>query len=116
MIGAKYELGGRKANLVTDYRLGTIKVKIQSGQACSLLSLSSLVSGKRRKTHSSFFLFPATETLPLAPDESRVSWWDFLGLWKIQSVLDCLQANDWGFLCQGLSPHPIDLNRLGFLA
>ena len=75
MIGAKYELGGRKANLVTDYRLGTIKVKIQSGQACSLLFLSSLVSGKRRKTHSSFFLFPATETLPLAPEESK----EFLG-------------------------------------
>ena len=71
ITGAKCELGGRRANLVTDYRLGTIRVKTQSGQACSLFSLSSLVSGKK----NSFFLFPATETLPLAPEESK----EFLG-------------------------------------
>jgi len=68
-------LGGRNANLVTDYRLGAIKVKTKSGQACSLFSLSSSVSGKKRKTHSSFFLFPPIETLPLGPEESK----EFLG-------------------------------------
>lgn len=30
--------------------------------------------------------------------------------------LGCLQANDWGFLCPGISPHPMTQNRLGFLS
>lgn len=29
--------------------------------------------------------------------------------------LGCLQANDWGFLCPGISPHPVTQNRLDFL-
>ena len=37
------------------------KVKTRSNQTCSLLS--SLFSGKKRKTHSSFFLFTATRPL-----------------------------------------------------
>ena len=39
----------RKANLVTDYRLVTVKVKHRSDQTCSLFSLSSLFSGKKKK-------------------------------------------------------------------
>lgn len=60
-MGEKYtsfRIRGRKASLVTDYRLGTVKVKTRSDQAPSLLS--SLSSGKKRKTHSSFFLVTAT--------------------------------------------------------
>ena len=36
---AHAELGGRKANLVTDYRLGSVKVKTMDVQACSLFYL-----------------------------------------------------------------------------
>ena len=43
------ELRGRKANLVTDYRLGTVKIKTRNDQACSLFSLLSLFSGKGKK-------------------------------------------------------------------
>ena len=51
----------RKAILITDFRLGKVKVKSRNDQACSLFSLSSLFSVKgKRKTHSSFFLFSAT--------------------------------------------------------
>ena len=32
----------RKANLVTNHRLGIVKVKTRNDQACSLFSLSSL--------------------------------------------------------------------------
>ena len=46
---------GRKASLGTDH--GSVKGKTRSDQACSLFSLSSLFSGKRSKTHSSFFFF-----------------------------------------------------------
>ena len=43
------------------YRLGTAEVKTRRDQAYSLCSLSSVFSGKKRKTHSSFFfLFTAT--------------------------------------------------------
>ena len=30
--------------------------------------------------------------------------------------LGCLQADDWGCLCPGISPHPMAQNRLGFLS
>ena len=53
---ATLELGDRK-NLVIDYRLGTVKVKTRSDGACSLFSLSSLFSGKRKKNSSLFFSF-----------------------------------------------------------
>ena len=61
MIGAGSSLYSsrlvlRKANLVTDYRLGTVKVKT-SDQACSLFSVSSLFSGKGKKQKKSSFLF-----------------------------------------------------------
>ena len=52
---ATLELGDRKANLVIDCRLGTVKVKTRSDGACSLFSLSSLFSGKRKKNSSLFF-------------------------------------------------------------
>ena len=55
---ATLELGDRK-NLVIDYRLGTVKVKTRSDQACSWLP--SVFSGKKRKTDSSFFLFTTTK-------------------------------------------------------
>ena len=51
------ELGAEKQT-VTDYRLGTVKVKSRNDQARSLFPLSSLFSGKE-KAHSSFFLFTA---------------------------------------------------------
>jgi len=50
----------RKANLVTNHRLGIVKVKTRNDQACSLFCLSSLFSErkrKERKTHSPFFPF-----------------------------------------------------------
>ena len=48
----------RKANLVTDYRLVKVKVKHRSDQTCSLFSLSSLFSGKKKKKKISFLFFP----------------------------------------------------------
>ena len=39
----------RKANLVTNHRLGIVKVKTRNDQAFSLFSLSSLFSGKGKK-------------------------------------------------------------------
>lgn len=48
------EIGGRKANLLTDYRSGMVEVKTGNVQACSLFSSS--FSGKGRK-NSFFFLF-----------------------------------------------------------
>ena len=54
------ELGGRKANLVTDMQsLGQVKLKkSRNVQACSLFSLSSLFSGKgKKKTSFLFFSF-----------------------------------------------------------
>ena len=45
-----------KANPVTSYRLGTVKVKT-SDQACSLFSISSLFSGKGKKQKKNSFLF-----------------------------------------------------------
>ena len=62
MIGAGSSLYSgrlvlRKANLVTDYRLGTVKVKTGSDQACSPFSVSSLFSGKGKKQKKNSFLF-----------------------------------------------------------
>ena len=57
------ELGGRKANLVTDMQsLGQVKLKkSRNVQACSLFSLSSLFSERERKNLIPlFFLFKAT--------------------------------------------------------
>ena len=48
----------RKANLVTDYRLVKVKVKHRSDQTCSLFSLSSLFSGKKKKKKSHSFFSP----------------------------------------------------------
>ena len=52
-----------------DYRLGTVKVKTGSGQTCSLFP--SLFLGKKRKTHSSFFLFIEKEAWSLNHWTSR---------------------------------------------
>ena len=49
----------RKANLVVDYRLGTLKVKIKSDQSCSPFYLLCSQERKERKPRSSFFLFNA---------------------------------------------------------
>ena len=50
---------GRKPNLVTGYRLGTVKIKTRSDQACS--RLPSVFSGKKRKPDCSFLLFTTTK-------------------------------------------------------
>ena len=46
----------RKAILITDFRLGKVKVKSRNDQACSLFSLSSLFSVKGKK--NSFLFLP----------------------------------------------------------
>ena len=62
MIGAGSSLYSsrlvlRKANLVTDYRLGTVKVKSRNDQAHSLFPLSPLISGKEKKKLVPLFSF-----------------------------------------------------------
>ena len=51
-----------KESDMTEQRNTAQSKKTRNVQACSLLSLSSLFSGKgKRKTHSSFFLFTTTQ-------------------------------------------------------
>ena len=53
---AHAELGAEKQT-VTDYRLGTVKVKSRNDQAHSLFPLSSLFSGKEKKKLIPLFSF-----------------------------------------------------------
>ena len=58
---APTDFGGRKANLVKGYRLGTVEVKTRNVQACSLLSMSASFSGKgQEKLNALFSHFTAT--------------------------------------------------------
>ena len=58
---APADFGGRKADSVKDYRLGTLEVKTGNVQACSVLSVSSSFSGKgQEKLTPLFSYFTAT--------------------------------------------------------
>lgn len=82
---APAELGGRKANLVIDYGLGMLEVKIMDVQACSLFSHLFLL-GKRRKKliPLSFFSFSRSQ---IHTSETKVKC--LLKLMVLRSPIAC---------------------------
>ena len=57
---AHAELRGQKSKFICRLQIRNSEVKSRADQACSVFSLSSLFSGKKRKSFLFFFLFAVT--------------------------------------------------------